>query len=49
MRVEIQTINKRVTIISGNEATDIKTIDGWIRALRVAREWLRKELEKDQK
>ncbi len=49
MKVWIDTKCKEVGV-NANELTDnLAEIDQWIKALRVAREWLRKELEKDHK
>lgn len=45
MKVEINTYEKKVIVVANNQATTVVTIDKWIKALKVAREWLRKELE----
>lgn len=45
MKMEINTADKSVTIAAHESAHSIATIDKWIKALRVGREWLRKELE----
>lgn len=45
MKVEISTKDKSVFVSSNDMATSLETIDKWIKALTVAREWLRKELE----
>ena len=45
MRVEIDTSCKKVTVTANESAITLATVDKWIKALRVAREWLRKELE----
>lgn len=44
MKVEISTKDRSVYMAGNDMALDLETIDKWIKALRVAREWLRKEL-----
>jgi hypothetical protein len=45
MKVIIRTRDKAVSVIADESATTVGAVDEWIKALRVAREWLRKELE----
>lgn len=44
MKVEINTKDKMVWVSANDTAHSLETIDKWLKALRVAREWLRKEL-----
>jgi len=48
MKVEINTKDKTVYVIANDIAQDLATIDKWMKAMKVAREWLRKELDKRQ-
>ncbi len=48
MKVWIDTTAKTVGVSAQDLASDLATIDQWIKALRVAREWLRKELQEKQ-
>jgi hypothetical protein len=46
MRVSIATQDKCIIVTAEQEkATTVAEVDKWITALRVAREWLRKELQ----
>lgn len=45
MKVEINTKDKSVWVFANDIASNLETIDKWIAALRIARNWLRKELE----
>jgi hypothetical protein len=44
VKVEIDTYNRKVTMTANDSATSPATVDKWIKALRVARDWLRKEI-----
>jgi hypothetical protein len=44
MKVEMNTKDRTVYVVANDIAQDLETIDKWLKALRVAREWLRKEL-----
>lgn len=46
MKVEINTKDRSVYVAANDMAHDLETIDKWLKALKVAREWLRKELIK---
>ena len=46
MKVELNTKDKTVYVNANDVAEDIDTIDQWVKALQIARAWLRKELKK---
>lgn len=48
MKVEINTKDRTVYVVANEIALDLETMDKWLKALRVAREWLRKELANHQ-
>jgi hypothetical protein len=45
MKIDTNTQDKTIYIFASETTGDIATVDQWIKALRVARKWLRKELE----
>jgi hypothetical protein len=49
MKVEINTKDLSVYVQGNDITSDPLVIDQWITALRVAREWLRQELERVEK
>jgi ribosome-binding factor A len=44
MKVQVDTKDTTVYISANDIAQDLETIDKWIKALKIAREWMRKEL-----
>lgn len=46
MKVEINTKDKSVWVSANDIATDLAVLDRWVAALRIARRWLKRELEK---
>lgn len=48
MKVELNTKEKSVCITANEIGRDLATLDCWIKSLKVAREWLRKELQKSE-
>lgn len=46
MKVEINTKDRTIYVVANDIAQDLETVDKWIKALRVARGWLRKETNK---
>ncbi len=45
MKVEINTKERSVYVVANDITKELEIIDKWIEALRVARRWLRKEIE----
>jgi hypothetical protein len=45
MKVQIDTFDRSVHISANDSTKDLETMDKWIKAIKVAREWLRKERE----
>lgn len=45
MKVEINTKERTVYIVAHDIASSLETIDKWLKAIRIARRWLRRELE----
>lgn len=46
MKVEMNTKDRTIYIMANDIAQDLATVDKWLKAMKVAREWLRKELIK---
>lgn len=46
MKVEMNTKDRTVYVMANDIAQDLATIDAWLKALKVARGWMRKELSK---
>jgi len=48
MNVEMRTKDRQVYVQANDIAANLETIDLWIKTLKVAREWMRKELRKPE-
>jgi ribosome-binding factor A len=44
MRVQMDTKDRTIYVSANDIAHDLETVDKWLKAMKVAREWLRKEL-----
>jgi len=46
VKVQIDTKDRTVYVCANHIAQDVKPIDDWIKALRIARKWLAEELKR---
>lgn len=49
MKVEMNTKDRTVYVVANDIAQELATIDAWLKALKVARGWLSKELTKSDR